>query len=294
MPTTTRSGAGPSPTTAACSRSSASRASSPACRWLTILRKRENFRARLRRLRLPRLARFGDADVERLLGDAGIVRHRGKIESTLNNARRAVELAQEAGSLAAFVWRFAPAPRAGRAPRLGHAARIAKTPESTALSKELKRRGWSFVGPTTVYAFMQAMGLVNDHVEGCAVRAEAEADRRASCGPVEATSRSTPDATPDGPRLRSRRHAGRQRLPARPGLAARPWRPGIELSVWRIHRRIGMSGGLFTNALLRETGSATSTQPACERLQQRHAAAHNRPSRARSARCPARARCWPT
>jgi DNA-3-methyladenine glycosylase I len=147
--------------------------------WRTILAKRENFRRAFAGFDAAALAGWGEPEVARLLGDAGIVRHRGKIESVLNNARRVLELAAEAGSLAAFVWRFEPGP-AARPARLDHAtlAAMAKTPESTALGKELKRRGWSFVGPTTVYAFMQAMGLVNDHLEGCALREEVEAERR--------------------------------------------------------------------------------------------------------------------
>ena len=146
--------------------------------WLTILRKRENFRRAFAGFDFERVARFDEADVVRLLGDAGIVRHRKKIEATVNNARRACDLVEEAGSLAGFFWRFEPAPEA-RPARVDYATLMAlpKTPESTALSKELKRRGWSFVGPTTVYAFMQAMGLVNDHLEGCASRPEVEAAR---------------------------------------------------------------------------------------------------------------------
>ena len=146
--------------------------------WLTILRKRENFRRAFAGFDFERVARFDEADVVRLLGDAGIVRHRKKIEATVNNARRACDLVEEAGSLAGFFWRFEPAP-AARPARVDYATLMAlpKTPESTALSKELKRRGWSFVGPTTVYAFMQAMGLVNDHLEGCASRAEVAAAR---------------------------------------------------------------------------------------------------------------------
>ncbi|WP_349359580.1 DNA-3-methyladenine glycosylase I [Stappia sp.] len=148
--------------------------------WLTILRKRENFRAAFAGFDFEALARFGPEDVERLLGDAGIVRHRGKIESTLNNARRACDLAAEAGSLAAYVWRFEP-PETERPTVCDHAslAALAHTPTSKALSKDLKRRGWSFVGPTTIYAFMQSMGLVNDHLEGCCVRAAVEAERTA-------------------------------------------------------------------------------------------------------------------
>ena len=126
------------------------------------------------------MARFSARDVERLLGDAGIVRHRGKIESTINNAGRLLELRAEFGSLSAYAWRFEPAP-ATRPKRVTPAALRARgvPAEATALAKDLKRRRWTFVGPTTVYAFMQAMGLVNDHVEGCVVRAAAEAARGA-------------------------------------------------------------------------------------------------------------------
>jgi DNA-3-methyladenine glycosylase I len=109
--------------------------------------------------------------VARLLGDAGIVRHRGKIESTINNARRVLELREEFGSLAAYAWCFEPHPRfRPRKMTLAALKKLGSSPESTAMSKDLKKRGWSFVGPTTVYAFMQAMGLVNDHIEGCHVR----------------------------------------------------------------------------------------------------------------------------
>ena len=142
--------------------------------WLTILNKREAFRAAFAGFDARRVAAFGPRDVERLLGDAGIVRHRGKIESTINNARRLLELEAECGSLARYVWRYEPNAQS-RPKRLTHAALKGMTtsPESVALSKDLKRRGWSFVGPTTVYAFMQAMGLVNDHLDGCHARAEA-------------------------------------------------------------------------------------------------------------------------
>lgn len=148
--------------------------------WLTILRKRENFRGAFDGFDFRRVARFGPRDVARLLDDAGIVRHRGKIEATINNARRACELADEAGSLAAWVWRFEPAPSA-RPRRLTRAAllELTSTPESKALARELRRRGFAFVGPTTVYAFMQAMGLVNDHIEGCAARGRAAEARGA-------------------------------------------------------------------------------------------------------------------
>ena len=147
--------------------------------WLTILRKRENFRRGFAGFDFERVARFGPRDVKRLLGDAGIVRHRGKIESTVNNAKRACDLVEEKGSLKAYFWGFEPA-AAARPRRITRAAlaKLATTPESTALSKDLKRRGWTFVGPTTVYAFMQAMGLVNDHLESCSVRALAEAARK--------------------------------------------------------------------------------------------------------------------
>jgi DNA-3-methyladenine glycosylase I len=152
--------------------------------WLTILRKRENFRRAFANFDAEALAAFGPADVERLLGDAGIVRHRGKIESVLNNARRVQELRDEAGSLAAFAWRYQPGP-ASRPERLDWATlrALATTPESTAVSKELRKRGWSFVGPTTVYAFMQAVGIVNDHVEGCVQREAIEAERSAFVPP---------------------------------------------------------------------------------------------------------------
>jgi DNA-3-methyladenine glycosylase I len=148
--------------------------------WLTILRKRENFRKGFAGFDFAKVARFGEKDVKRLLADAGIVRHRGKIESTINNARQAVALAEEAGSLAAYFWRFEPDPKS-RPKKLDWETLMAmpKTAESITLSKDLKKRGWSFVGPTTVYAFMQAMGLVNDHVEGCYCRPEVEKARKA-------------------------------------------------------------------------------------------------------------------
>jgi DNA-3-methyladenine glycosylase I len=148
--------------------------------WLTILRKRAAFRRAFAGFDLEEVARFGSRDVRRLLGDAGIVRHRGKIESTIHNARRALALREEVGSLAAYFWRFEPDP-ASRPRRLTWAALrgMATTPESAALSKDLRRRGWTFVGPTTMYAFMQAVGIVNDHLDGCALRAGAERARRA-------------------------------------------------------------------------------------------------------------------
>ena len=148
--------------------------------WLTILRKRERFREVFLGFDFARVARFGPRDVARLLQDPGIVRHRGKIEAAIENARRACDLADEAGSLAAFLWRYEPPP-AQRPRRLTLPAlrAMATTPASAALSKELKRRGWRFVGPTTVQAFMQAMGLVNDHLDRCAIRPRCDADRRA-------------------------------------------------------------------------------------------------------------------
>jgi DNA-3-methyladenine glycosylase I len=140
--------------------------------WLTILRKRDNFREAFAGFDFDRVARFNGRDVNRLLRNDGIVRHRGKIESTINNAKRARELHDEFGSLAAYFWRWEPNP-AARPKRVTRDALMgmSTTPESIALSKDLKKRGWTFVGPTTVYAFMQAMGLVNDHVEGCDRRA---------------------------------------------------------------------------------------------------------------------------
>ena len=146
--------------------------------WLTILRKRENFRRGFAGFDIPAVAAFGDDDVERLMDDAGIVRHRGKIESTINNARQAAELIRETGSLAAHVWSFEPAAEA-RPPRIDRQTLLGlgKTPESVILSKDLKKRGWTFVGPTTAYAFMQSMGMVNDHLEGCWCRDEVEAER---------------------------------------------------------------------------------------------------------------------
>lgn len=141
--------------------------------WRTILAKRENFRAVFHDFDFHRIARFTERDVQRLLGNEGIIRHRGKIEAVINNARRAVELADREGSLAAFLWRYEAPPR--KAPTQA----VATSAESVALSKALKKDGWKFVGPTTMYAFMQAMGLVDDHVEHCAVRAKVEKARKA-------------------------------------------------------------------------------------------------------------------
>lgn len=141
--------------------------------WRTILAKREHFRAAFCDFDFDRIARFTPCDVDRLLRDEGIVRHRGKIEAVINNARQAQELVRCEGSLAAFIWRYEPAEEASAKPQTA-----STSAESVALSTELKRRGWKFVGPTTLYAFMQAMGLVNDHVEQCFVRAEVERARR--------------------------------------------------------------------------------------------------------------------
>ncbi len=139
--------------------------------WRTILSKRENFRKAFKAFDINTVAAFDDADTKRLLQDAGIVRHRGKIEAVINNARRAQELIAAEGSLAEYVWRYEadtpPAPQTA-----------STSPESVAMSKDLKKRGWKFVGPTTVFAFMQAMGLVNDHADGCVMREKAAQLRR--------------------------------------------------------------------------------------------------------------------
>lgn len=142
--------------------------------WRTILAKRDNFRKAFHDFDFERVACFNQRSVERLLQNAGIVRHRGKIEAVINNARRARELVGQEGSLAAYVWSFEPDPAQLAAPQS-----VSTSPASIALSKDLKKRGWKFVGPTTVYAFMQAMGLINDHVEDCAVRARVEKARQA-------------------------------------------------------------------------------------------------------------------
>jgi DNA-3-methyladenine glycosylase I len=141
--------------------------------WRTILAKRENFRAAFHEFDFDSVARFTTRDVTRLLKDEGIVRHRGKIESVINNARQARELVKAEGSLAAFVWQYEPGKQQLAAPQT-----VSTSAESIALSKELKKRGWKFLGPTTVYAFMQAMGLVNDHVEGCVTREKVERARK--------------------------------------------------------------------------------------------------------------------
>ncbi|WP_052549899.1 DNA-3-methyladenine glycosylase I [Enhygromyxa salina] len=140
--------------------------------WLTILRKRENFRRAFAGFDYEAIARWrASSRVDRLLEDAGIVRHRGKIEATLNNAKQAVALADEFGSLAAYFWRWEPDAKA-RPKRMTKAAltKLGPAPEAAAMAKDLKRRGFAFFGPTTAYAFMQAMGLVNDHIEGCTTR----------------------------------------------------------------------------------------------------------------------------
>ena len=148
--------------------------------WLTILRKREGFRKAFAQFDFEKVARFTPKKVEALLRDSGIVRHRGKIESTINNAKRACELVDERGSLDRHLWTFEP-PATARPKRFTWEvlSKLSQTPESLALSKDLKRRGWSFVGPTTMYAFMQAAGLVNDHLEGCSARQEAALARLA-------------------------------------------------------------------------------------------------------------------
>jgi DNA-3-methyladenine glycosylase I len=148
--------------------------------WLTILRKRESFRKAFKGFDIEAVARFGSRSVDRLLKDVGIVRHRGKIEATINNARRCIDLQDELGSLAAYVWGFEP--RASTRPkRLDHASLMSMTtsPEAIEMSKDLRKRGWKFVGPTTVYSFMEAMGLLNDHLEGCDFRADVEKERAA-------------------------------------------------------------------------------------------------------------------
>jgi DNA-3-methyladenine glycosylase I len=146
--------------------------------WLTILRKRDNFRSAFAGFNIAKVAAFDAADIERLVNNAGIVRHRGKIVSTINNANRALVLQKEFGTLAAYFWSFEPKPEHRPARVTWVWAMANPTSEaSTAISKDLKKRGWSFVGPTTIYAFCQAMGLVNDHMEGCQCRAEVEALR---------------------------------------------------------------------------------------------------------------------
>jgi DNA-3-methyladenine glycosylase I len=141
--------------------------------WRTILAKRENFRAAFHDFDFDRIARFTERDLGRLLKDEGIVRHRGKIEAVVNNARRAQEVVKREGSLAAFIWRYEP-----DAGQIAKPQTASTSSESVALSKDLKKQGWKFVGPTTVYAFMQAMGLLNDHVEDCVIRGKVERARK--------------------------------------------------------------------------------------------------------------------
>lgn len=157
--------------------------------WLTILRKRENFRTAFKSFDIEAVARFNSRSVDRLLSDAGIVRHRGKIESTINNARRCSELIDEFGSLSSYSWSFEPDARSQEHildwPTL---VEFGVAEEATRMSKDLKRRGWSFVGPTTVYSFMEAVGLVNDHVSGCEFRGQVEEERRTFARPIRAGS----------------------------------------------------------------------------------------------------------
>jgi DNA-3-methyladenine glycosylase I len=147
--------------------------------WLTILRKRENFRMAFKAFDIESVARFNARSVDRLLSDAGIVRHRGKIESTINNARRCSELIEEFGSLRSYVWSYEPDPQS-RPDKLDWPTLVefGVSAEAVGMSKDLKRRGWSFVGPTTVYSFMEAVGVVNDHVSACDLREDVEAERR--------------------------------------------------------------------------------------------------------------------
>jgi DNA-3-methyladenine glycosylase I len=166
--------------------------------WLTILRKRENFRRAFDAFDPASVASFDAREVERLLTDAGIVRHRGKIESTINNARRCLELIDELGSVARYVWSYRPDERT-RPSTLDRRTleQATASAEAVAMSKDLKRRGWTFVGPTTVYSFMEAVGLVNDHVTVCAVRTDVEAERRRLPRQVgDDGSGSTPRSTP--------------------------------------------------------------------------------------------------
>ena len=146
--------------------------------WRTILNKRENFRAAFDNFQIENVAHFSEKDVKRLLLDTGIIRHRGKIEAVINNAARVQELIVEEGSFAAYVWRYEPDPDS-----IGPPQSQSTSPESIALSKDLKKRGWRFVGPTTVYAFLQSMGLINDHLEGCVTREEVTRAREAFARP---------------------------------------------------------------------------------------------------------------
>ncbi len=141
--------------------------------WRTILSKRENFRAAFHNFDFAQIANYKQKDVERLLEDKGIVRHRGKIEAVINNAKQTQKLVKQEGSLAAYIWHFEPDENTSSVPQTA-----STSPTSIALSKELKKMGWKFVGPTTLYAFMQAMGLINDHVEGCIIREQVEQARK--------------------------------------------------------------------------------------------------------------------
>ncbi|MDP4099323.1 DNA-3-methyladenine glycosylase I [Paenibacillus sp. P96] len=151
--------------------------------WRTILMKRENFRAAFHDFDFDRIACYTEQDIDRLLGDEGIVRHRGKIEAVINNAQRAQELVKREGSLANFIWRYEPDQS-----QLAKPQSVSTSAQSIALSKELKKQGWKFVGPTTVYAFMQAMGLINDHADDCSIREEAERVRQQFRRPMHSMS----------------------------------------------------------------------------------------------------------
>lgn len=147
--------------------------------WLTILRKRENFRNAFAHFDMDVVARFGEKDINRLLQDAGIVRHRGKIEATINNAGRALDMIESGQSLHDYFWNFAVNAPFGRDGESSHPSGISSvSPAATALSKDLKKRGWKFVGPTTVYSFMQSMGFVNDHIDGCMSQSSCEIERQ--------------------------------------------------------------------------------------------------------------------
>jgi DNA-3-methyladenine glycosylase I len=148
--------------------------------WRTILAKRENFRKAFHHFDFDKVARFTERDVQRLLKDEGIVRHRGKIEAVINNARCAQEMVKQQGSLAAYFWQYEP-----QADKLAKPQSVSTSEESVALSKALKKMGWKFVGPTTVYAFLQAMGLINDHVEDCVIRAKVEHARKRFKRPIK-------------------------------------------------------------------------------------------------------------
>jgi len=147
--------------------------------WLTVLKKRENFRKAFHQFDIRKVADFNSRSVDRLVQDSGIIRHRGKIESVINNARRALEMTDELGSLAAYFWKFEP-PESSRPKQPGYGAPqiMTQSTESIRMSRDLKKRGWSFVGPITLYAFMQSVGIVNDHIQGCDVRAPVEKARQ--------------------------------------------------------------------------------------------------------------------